>query len=278
MKKIIFFLIVIFFSQNTISFGQNFKGKKLDIHIEQPQKELSIGETLQYSVEWLGLPIGKIILKVEDLKVAAGRQYYHISARTYPNRFFIKFYDVEYKWDTYVSKENLEPYRLIKIRRINDNILEVIVDFDQKNHKATYRHFAPHGKAEVIAFPSLRKEIVKSCKTIVPLPAGTHDLLTSLYYFRLRDISENKDYSLNVFYGQTGWNTDLKISEPYLKDFYKNKSFKIFKVSPRSDLINLILGRRELAIYFTTDSKRIPILVTFNTAIGQFRAVVENLP
>ncbi|TRZ93986.1 DUF3108 domain-containing protein [bacterium] len=278
MKKIIFFLIVVFFSQNTILFGQNFKGKDLNINIEQPLKELSIGETLQYSVEWLGLPVGKIVLKVEDLKEAGGRQYYHISARTFPNRFFIKFYDVEYRWNTYVRRENLEPYRFVKIRRINNNILEVIVDFDQKNHRATYRHFAPHGKAEVIAFPSMRKEIVNSCKTIVPLPEDTHDLVSSLYYFRLMDIRENKDYSINVFYGQAGWNTDLKISKPYLKDFYKKGSFKIFEVSPRSDLTNLILGRRELTLYFTTDSRRIPIMITFNTAIGQFRAVAENLP
>jgi len=278
MRKIIFFLLIISLSQNTASFAQNFKGKDQHIQIEPPRKELTIGETLQYSVEWLGISVGKIVLKVENIKEAKGKQYYHVSARTFPNRFFSKLYDIEYKWDSYFRRGNLEPCRSIKVRRINDSILEVIVDFDQENHKAIYRHFAPRGKAEVIDFPSMRKEIVDSGETIVFLPNNSQDLISSLYYFRLMDIKEGKDYSIDIFYGQVNWKTDFKIGKPYLKDMYRKGAFGVFKVSPRTDLTNQILGKRDIALYFTTDSRRIPIMITFNTAIGQFRAIVENLP
>ena len=49
--------------------AQNFIGKKEKIVIAEPEKSLRIGERLEYSVEWLGVAVGKIVLHVEGEKI-----------------------------------------------------------------------------------------------------------------------------------------------------------------------------------------------------------------
>ncbi|MDP3732138.1 MAG: hypothetical protein Q8R31_03785, partial [Candidatus Omnitrophota bacterium] len=60
-------LIILVLSVANPAYAQNFKGKTQNITISDPAKELSIGERLEYSVEWLGVPVGKIRLKVEGI-------------------------------------------------------------------------------------------------------------------------------------------------------------------------------------------------------------------
>jgi len=277
-KKPLILLAVILFVSNTLLFAQNFKGEEKKITIFSPQKNLTAGEILEYSVEWLGIPIGKIILQLEEAKGPEGQEFYHISGRSFPNKFFTKIYDVEYRWDSYVYKDNLEPYSLLKIRRINDDFLDVKVKFDRKTYTAQYFHIARGKSAEVVDFPSGRIIQVSNRNSVVPYPNDTRDLLAVLYCFRLKDIKENESYFFNIFYGETPWKVEVKVGKPFMKDFYKKKTFPVFSMSSNTDLVYYILGKHGLRIYFTTDSKRIPILITINSAIGQFRAVLKNLP
>lgn len=278
MKKTALFLLTVFFIPSALLFAQNFKGKVQEVTIAPAQKDLKIGETLNYSVEWIGIPIGKLVLKVEGLKEDKGRQYYHVSARTFPNSFFTRLYDVEYKLDSYIDKKKIVSARFVKSRRIKDVFNEVVIEFDQQNQKATYRHFTPGGKAEVVDFPSMRKEIVSCGTRVVPILPECQDLLSSLYYFRLLEIKENNSYPINMSYGQGKWIINIKVGKPYLKDIHRKGAFGVFCITPKTDLSNLILGKREVKFYFTADSRRIPVLMTFNSAIGQFRVAIKDFP
>jgi len=81
-------LIILFFGLIRIIYAQDFKDKPpQDIIISPPQKEFRAGETLEYSVEWLGIPVGKIILKNEETAVINGNECYHIAGRVMTNRF-----------------------------------------------------------------------------------------------------------------------------------------------------------------------------------------------
>jgi len=278
MKRLILIALIFLFIPGVFLWADNFLGKKEGLSIEPPRKALLTPEVLRYSVEWLGVPVGKIILTTEGTEQINSRPCYLITARTFPNRFFVKLFDVEYKLASYTDKEGLYSLRFIKARRIKEVSDEMRIDFDQKNHRAFYKFFVPGGPAEIITFPSMRKERVVNAEATIDIPEQCQDLLSSLYYFRLLDIKEKNTYPVNISYGQVNWEMNVSAGKPYKKDFYKKGSLGVFTVSPKTQLADFILGKRELSITFTSDSARVPVIITVNTAIGQFRACLENLP
>ena len=70
--------------------AQNFNGDKENITIADPDKALKIGEKLEYSVEWLGVPVGKIMLFIEGEKNINGHDCYYVTARAGPNKYLSK--------------------------------------------------------------------------------------------------------------------------------------------------------------------------------------------
>ncbi len=255
-------------------YAQNFRGKSQNITISEPQKELTNGETLEYSVEWLGIPVGKIVLKVEGISVVNNYECYHITAKALPNRFFQHLYDLEYTVHTYIDKKLYFTRRFEKIRRLNKKYNHIVIDFDQEKHKAT---FFSEGVANLFNISPERVKIEASTAITTEIPYGTQDLLSSFYYFRFLKISQEKNYPLNIYYNQRNWPVDMEVDKPFLREIRKKGTFPVVRISPDSLLNNYILGKRRLIVYLSTDSRRIPIEFKLETALGPISARIKNI-
>lgn len=278
MKKLILGSLIIFFSLGAIVYAQNLKSTIEKISITEPQKSLDVGEILQYSVEWLGIPAGRIVLRIEDITEINNRKCYHISGHAIPNKFFRRFYDIEYKVDTYIDIKELYPHRFEKVRRIKDKFSYLVIEFDQGKNKATYIYYTPQGPLEITDFPSLRKEVLANEITTIDVPQKVQDLFSSLYYFRSLKIEEGASYPLYISYARQNWRVNIKIEKPFWKDIYRKGTFAVVEGYPSSDLNNLILGRRKIQVYFTTDSRRIPLIFKLTTAAGPIRGIIQDIP
>ncbi len=275
MKKITVIWAIIFFSLSAILYAQNFRGRIEKISISEPERGLVVGEALQYSVEWLGVPVGKIILKVEGLEDIRGHKCYHITAQAFPNHFFKRFYDLEYTVHTYLDTQFFYPLRFEKIRRIKGERNNVLIDFDQEKNEAK---FESRGSGLLVKISPVREEMKKERPINFKIAKGTQDLLSSFYYLRILEIKENQAYPINIYYDQRNWSVNMKVEKPFLKDIYKKGTFSVIRVYPDSDLNSYILGKRNFSVYFTTDSRRIPIEFKLNTALGPIRGVIQDLP
>ncbi len=273
-------LIVIILALLVLSFGnttsaQNFKNEPQKITILDPEKGLTIGETLEYSVEWLGIPVGKIVLKVEGASTINHNECYHITAKAIPNRFFKRLYDLEYTVHTYIDTKLYYTRRFEKIRRINKQYNHIVIDFDQEKQKAV---FFSQGVTAYFKISPERNKIENKMPITTAIPYGTQDLLSSFYYFRFLDIREDNSYPVNIYYNRRNWPVDMKIDKPFLREIRKKGSFPVVKISPDSLLNNYILGKRRLIVYLTTDSRRIPLEFKLETALGPISARIKNLP
>jgi hypothetical protein len=275
MKNISLLCVVLLLNLNPVLYAQNFAGKKEAIPISAPEKTLDTKEVLQYSVEWLGIPVGKIILKTEGIEDIQGHPCYHITAVAVPNRFLKRFYDIEYKVHTYIDTQFFFPRRFEKYRRINNELNEVAVDFDQERNKAV---FLRKGSNLTFKISPLRDTMKARIPITDRIPYGTQDLLSSFYYFRHIDIKENQSYPINIYYDQRNWSMDMKVGEPFRREIRKKGTFYELKVSPDAELNNYILGRRKFSVYLTTDSRRIPLEFKLDTALGPISARIQNLP
>lgn len=274
---ILFLVLIVIFSSTTILNAQNFKGKpETPVTIAGPQKTLKEGERLEYVVEWLGIPVGRITLSTNGIVTVNNRQCYHISAKAIPNRFFRKLYDMEYDVHSYIDIKTLSSVRFEKTRRMNNIYTYVEADFDQDKNEAIYKYYSPSGPVEYVSFPSERKELIETHKEIIKVPPGVQDLLSSLFYFRLLEIKEQGNYPLNISYHSLNWKMDIKIGKAMMKEFRKKGSFGVFSAAPSSELNKFILGKRKLSVFFTADSSRVPVEFDFGTSVGALKGILQS--
>lgn len=255
--------------------AQNFVSKEKDLTISEPEKSLRIGENLQYRVEWLGIPIGSIILNVAGIEKIDSNECYHIIARTMPNRFLTKLYDIEYTVHTYIDKNTLYTVRFEKTRRLRDKIAHIVIDFDRKKNEARIRR---EGSADSIHISSLREELGRDMPITIEILGDTQDLFSSLFQFRLMQIKQDHSYPINIYYDERNWTINMKVERPFIKDMRKKGSFAVFKSLLESDLSSYILGKSNLYVYFTADSRRIPLEFHLGTGLGPVRGIIKNIP
>ncbi|MDP3732250.1 MAG: DUF3108 domain-containing protein [Candidatus Omnitrophota bacterium] len=275
MLKNVTVLIILILSLGNPAYAQNFKEKPQNITIPDPAKELSIGERLEYSVEWLGVPVAKIRLKVEGITTINNYECYHITAEVFPNRFFQRFYDLEYKVDSYIDKLSFLPIRFEKVRRLNKQANYVTIDFDHERNEAKYKTW---GSTLFINISPMRQKLETINPTTTHILKGTQDLFSSFYYFRIFKIEEGQSYPVNIYYGQRNWLVKMNVDKPFFREMRKKGIFAAVKLSPISELNDYILGKRNFFVYLTIDSRRIPLEFGLNTAMGPIRGIIENPP
>jgi len=259
-----------------ISYAQDFAAKPPpEVIIESAAKSLPLKEELHYSVEWLGFSVGEIILKVEGIEDVSGKECYHVNARAFPNSFMKHIYNIEYKVDTFIDTNFLFSRRFGKARRINNAINYVLIDFHQEKNEAV---FLSKGSNVSFKISPTREEIEQQNPATGKIPYGTQDLLSALYYFRFQDIKEGANYAVNIYYNQRNWNMNFNVKKPFKKEIRKIGTFDVVEISPSAELNSYILGKRKFSVYFTTDSRRIPIMFVLNTALGQMRGIIQNPP
>jgi len=275
MKKRIIICIMLFVNFYSILYAQNFKGHVEKFFIQEPNQSLRVGETLKFKAEWLGVPVGYVVLKVVEIVKINNRDCYHITAEAMPNRYLRRIVDLEYKVHTYIDTQSLYPLRFEKIRRMKNEYNHVVIDFDQEKHEAIYKD---EGSAGTKIISPVQGEITVNKPPTNKIENETQDLLSSFYYFRLLKIKENSLHSMNIYYGRRNWKIDFKVEEPFSRDLYRKGTFTVFKVTPSSELNNFILGKRNFSIFFTADSYRIPIEFRFSTGIGAIRCLIQEIP
>ena len=277
MKKIIALLTIILVSTTILS-AQDFSQKQeKPIVITTPRDSLIEGEALEYSVEWLGIPIGEIILKVEGIESINGHPCYHLSAKAVPNKFFRKFYDMEYNIHSYLDCKKLFSRRFEKVRRIKGALVYVVAEFNPERRETKYTYYSPSGPVETIEFPSLKKKVISDTVETIARSGEVQDLLSGLYYFRLLKVDLNQEYAMQITYERKNWALSIKTEKLFWKDIYKKGSFALMQVSPDSDLNDQVLGKRKVSVTFTTDSRRIPVEFKLYSSAGFIRGIIKNL-
>ncbi len=276
-KQITLIILLVFGFWFLVSqcYAQNFREKKEEITIAPPANALKIGEQLCYSIELLGIPVGKIILSVQGIKKIDGNECYHIVALAMPNKFLSRLYDIQYKVHTYIDTKTFYTRRFEKTRRLKGKFSYVLIDFDRGKKEVRYKQL---GSAPLLDISAVRDQIAASLPVTLKILDDTQDLFSSFYYLRFLELKENQKHNLNIYYAQRNWSVNAQIEEPFFKDMRKLGSFAAFGVSLDSNLGDFIVGKRKMLVYFTADARRIPLEFKLATSLGLIRGKIKNIP
>ncbi len=236
--------------------------------------EMPVGESLTYRIEWIGIPVGTILLKVEGIEEVRGRPCYHLSARSFPNRYLRKLYDLEYQVHSYVDVEKRHSLRFVKVRRMKDKFNQVQIEFDQAGRKAEYSSW---GDAQFVNFSKRtdKDAYVEPTDTIEP---DTQDLLSSFFYFRYLPLQQGTQYPASVYYERANWKIFMETDKAFVREFRGKGEVPVIGIAISSPLNNFIFGKKKFLLNLTTDCRRIPIEFKVGSALGSIRGVIDELP
>ncbi len=255
--------------------AQNFRGKSVPetIIIEPADKKLNTNEELTYSLQWLGFPIGKLVLKVQGLEMIQGNSCYHIRVRIFPNSFFRRFYDLEYIVDTFLDEKSLITRRFTKERRLGKEKNFQIIDF---NYEKLTAHVSVTGSNKIVDISPDRENLQGQIPATTKIAPDSQDLFSSLYYFRLQDIQPDSSYPVTIYYDNRNWKLNFITGKPFLREVRKKGSIPLVRVKVESELIRYIVGDRNIFAYVMTNAKRVPFEFRLNTSIGLIKGRLHH--
>ncbi|MFH1857223.1 MAG: DUF3108 domain-containing protein [Candidatus Omnitrophota bacterium] len=204
------------------------------------------GEKLVYTLRYMGLPAGKGIICVENIKEYNNRPSYSLNGRLRTSDFISLFFEAEGQIRSYMDKEKLHS-----------------LCFEEQSQASGHRK-----NQKVVTFNQENLFLEVDGERVVILP-DTQDPLSAFYFLRLLDCQKIEEgYEINIKTRKRDRTLFLKLEgrEELNTPFGKIPVIKVFlhlkpvKATSRHEISGFV--------WFTDNEKRIPVMVKLKTKAG----------
>jgi len=205
------------------------------------------GERLVFSVEYGPVKAGQASMEVTGIEEVDGRRCYHLLSVARTNDLFSNFFKVEDRIDSFMDVEGLFSWRFEKHLREGDYRSDMEVTYDQIGHKAVMN------------------------KDTMDVPPFVQDILSSLYFGRIQDLTVGKSVFIENHSGRKVYSLEAKVIE---KERIKVPAgvFKCVVVEPILQAVGIFQHSGRLRVWLTDDERKMPVLMTGKMVIGSVAA------
>lgn len=241
-KSIIILIILISAAVATINAQDNFK--------KMENKAFKEGEKLTFDVKYGFVTAGIATMQIPAIKRISGRDAYHVTFEVNTVPSFDLFYKVRDRYETYIDKEGLFPWR-----------------FEQHIREGKYsRDFA--------AFFDQRKGKAKTSEGEYEIPENVHDIVSAFYFARTLDYSGMQvgdRIHLKNFYKDKVYDLDVKY---HGKETIKVPAgeFNCIIVEPLVQEGGLFKNEGNIIVWLTDDDIKMPVRVKTKVVVGAIDA------
>lgn len=236
-----------------------FSAEQQPIASLQPRiKAFLPGERLTYEISWSNIAAGSVVMEVKKERLKEGRDALRFMVTTRSAGVV----------------ENVYP--------VNDTIQSV---FDPRIMQSlSYSLSESHGKRKkhrTLVFDHARRTVLSKQdddpSETLTVPDPVQDALSLIYYLRTReDFAIGKVITINVFDGNKNWFDEVHILG---KERVKTPvgEFDTVKVSSSPKYEGNFLNKGEVFIWFTDDSRKVPVIMKNTTSVGPFVSTLIGL-
>ena len=232
-----------------ICFGTLVSGAQL--LLDQPIVEggrLRPGEVLEYSVKVKGIPAGTQTMQINGKELLRGREVYHVESTSTVNRFFYLLYPFSDRSESFILSKELCPLSYKRDIRDGGYRGSITVDFDDAKQVA---------------------RVVKDQKRMeLRVPDGIQDELSMIYLVRTKKIDVGKEYEFPALIGGT---RALRVGIAVLRV----ENIKTIFGTIKTIVVKSI--PRDVTMWMTQDSARIPVRMEVSTKIGKLVADLKSV-
>ena len=245
-NKIFFFLpfVLIVFINGIILSQKITNFRKLENY------SFTVGEKLTFDVKYGFVTAGVAVMEIPKMKRIAGRDVYQITFKVNSIPSFDPFYKVRDRYETYLDKEGLFPWR-----------------FEQHIREGGYsRDFS--------AFFDQRRGIAKTSEGSYEIPIYVNDIVSAFYYARslnFSNLQEGEVFELHNFYKDRVYPLQIVYHGKETIDVEAG-TFRCIMVEPVIVEGGLFKTEGNIVIWLSDDQLRIPVKVKTKIIVGSIDA------
>ena len=213
------------------------------------------GEFLKYKLSYGPINAGFATLEIEDY-FENGVELFHVTGKGWTSGMTDFFFSVKDNYETYFTKNNMQPYRFI--RKIDEGGYtkdkEILFDFNS-NIATVLDH-------------------KKSTENTFPIHAKVQDMLSSLYYLRTVDFNTLKEgdiISIDMFFDNEIYKLHLIFKAREIIKF-NNKRIKTLVLQPTVQEGRIFKNNESVAFWISDDMNKIPIKIKASILVGSIKA------
>ncbi len=205
------------------------------------------GEALEYTVKIKGIPAGTQVWQVSDKSYLNGQEVYHVKSTSKVNSFFNVFYAFDDRSESFIRSRDFSPVRYS--RRIVDGKYRgyTSIDFDLTNGVASVEKDKKHQEVDI--------------------PEGIQDELSMIYLLRTREMEVGESYEFDALVGSK--TTEVEVS------VLRTEKIKTILGTLKTIVVRTI--PKDITIWLTNDSDRIPVKIEASTKIGRLVANLNSI-
>jgi hypothetical protein len=234
-------------------------GSSADWQGLSPQRPFRLGERLTYHVSWLNLTAVVAVMEVERMEGPDGRTLAKLIGTAQSTPIITKFFPVDNRVESDLDLDTVTPEHLIFRRREGKKKEDIEYTFHQREGTVT----------------AVRGGTTES----LPIPAGTHDIISCLYYTRTAlPPTPGASLKMNVYHDKKNRPVEVRVEglETLEGSWGKAETVKVRVIMP---FHGLFMNKGDIHVWVTNDEKKTPVRMKAKVVLGSIVAdLVEGLP
>jgi len=214
-----------------------------------------VGERLSFEIKYGFVSAGTATLGIPEIVTEGGYECYRIVSLAESNPFFAAFFTVRDVAESFLDTRELVPRRFEKRLREGDFRAHDLVLFDHDRHVALYP---------------------KRDDRLVPISVGAQDILSSLYYVRMMDLTVGRSVFIDNHADKKNYPLEIKVLRRERVRVPAGR-FDCIVVEPFMRGPGLFSHKGRLTVWLTDDAARIPVLMKSKVIVGSISAVLTDV-
>ena len=218
----------------------------------------STGEKLTYTISWSNIiQAGTAVMEMHEMKTPDGRTVYRFTSTARSTGIVDRYYKVDDRIDSTVDSETLSSLSFH---------LDQSHGKRKKNRDMTFNQ-----QERTVAVRSDGQEAT------YPVPAGTQDALSALYYLRTKqDLPNGKTITFDVHDDDKTWKVDVQVlGREKIATFLGETNTIKLRTYPKYE--GVFQNKGEIYFWLTDDARRIPVLMKSVISIGSIVSTLVDL-
>lgn len=234
--------------------GEISAGRAKQVSIAPPLATLPIGEELEYSIRWWGIPVGAAALTTEP---PDQNGLVKLSFRADSNWYLATFYPVHVQLTSWVDPKTVSPRRFESYLKRQWRVHESVITFDPLTGAAL--HTLPGEK-----------------KVSVPLGPSTQDGLSMIYHARTLPVQLGKTVPLEISADGKNWALNATVVQAGVVKIGSAGYWPALEGQVELAYPVPFFHGANARVWFSADSDRIPLLTKIRSRIGPVTVVLTS--
>ena len=219
------------------------------------------GEKLIFKIKYGVISAGQASLQISEITYKDTIQCYFIESLSRTNSFFDKIYKVRDKIESIWDKNRMVTYK-----------------FTKKLREGKYRQHRIHfyyPDQNMTIYTKFGRKTKKFKQKRMDIPDNTQDILSALYYLRLKVIAVGDTHIINVTADGRNYPANILIRrKERIETIFGQK--ECFVVEPILEGEAIFKQTGKILIWLTADEHKVPVKMSSKIIFGSFKAILKD--